>query len=296
MPGSQLALCGSTPPDRWRGEDPCLARGAPGGEDDLVCRRHVDAEDGSAMSKQAQDARADRRSGHPGRAAAARAGAEPADPGAARSWLRSGWGVALLTVLAAVVLVVVIVSGGSDDPAPDPTGSEVARLEEQEAARDVAQVEQLTDVGREASEAIDPVVARMSELLPAEGPPETDDLASRSTRAGWARSVERVEALFGDPESASTGVNVARGALVGAVDAVEGAVRAYDDALALPPGRHRTAALERAAESLHLGVRLWSVAATQLDELNVQAGFGHQHIHLSGATPPDGLPEGTDAH
>ena len=43
---------------------------------------------------------------------------------------------------------------------------------------------------------------------------------------------------------------------------------------------------------------MWSVAATQLDQLNIDAGNGHQHVYLNntsgdGIIPADGLPEGT---
>lgn len=245
------------------------------------------------MSNKVRATGADHRSGHPGRAAAAREVPETAAGGPRPAWK---W-VAGLAVLLAVVVFVITRSGGDGDDGTDqdPPPTDVARLEEQEAARDVAQVEELTALGREASALVDPVVARLTRLL---REPASERGTSSGPRAAtsWLRRIAEVERLFGDPESASTGNNVARGALLGSIDAIEGAVRAYDDSGALPPGPLRSAAIHRAVESLDLGIRLWSVAAMQLDQLNVDAGLGHQHIQLHGATLPDGLPEGTDAH
>jgi hypothetical protein len=246
------------------------------------------------MSKWLNDRRADRRSGHPGRAAAARAAAD-GGPGSRGSWLRSRWAAIQLSVLTLAVVGVVIVLGDNDNAEADRTDDLVTRLEEQESARDREQIEQLTATGRQATALVDPLVTQLSSSPPAGELTLTDATVDRRTVAGWARTARRARGLFGDPESASTGINVARGALVGAIDAVNGAVRAYDDGLALPEGLHQTAALTRASESLDLAVRLWSVAASQIDELNVRAGFGHQHIHLAVATPPDSQREGTGA-
>ncbi|WP_238433598.1 hypothetical protein [Micromonospora tarensis] len=43
---------------------------------------------------------------------------------------------------------------------------------------------------------------------------------------------------------------------------------------------------------------IWSVAATQLDQVSVDSGHGHQHVFLDtdpheGALTPDGAAEGT---
>ncbi len=41
---------------------------------------------------------------------------------------------------------------------------------------------------------------------------------------------------------------------------------------------------------------VWSVAATQLDQINIDAGYGHQHVHLrvggEVSFAPDGSAEG----
>ena len=62
----------------------------------------------------------------------------------------------------------------------------------------------------------------------------------------------------------------------------------------------RAALLERARSQRDLAARTWSTAATQLDAINIDAGFGHQHVTFpssggADAIPPDTLPEGTDA-
>ena len=44
-------------------------------------------------------------------------------------------------------------------------------------------------------------------------------------------------------------------------------------------------------------IRAWETASIQVDVINVAVGYGHQHPPLPGGngSPPDQLPEGTDA-
>jgi hypothetical protein len=54
---------------------------------------------------------------------------------------------------------------------------------------------------------------------------------------------------------------------------------------------------ELATRQRDLAVTSWSVAATQLDQINVDAGYGHQHVFLRSepggeAFTPDDAPEG----
>jgi hypothetical protein len=56
----------------------------------------------------------------------------------------------------------------------------------------------------------------------------------------------------------------------------------------------------RARERRDLAVRAWSVAATQLDAINIATGYGHQHVYLGGSESAGGLgadpaPEGSGA-
>jgi hypothetical protein len=58
--------------------------------------------------------------------------------------------------------------------------------------------------------------------------------------------------------------------------------------------------MARAREQRDIAVRTWSAATIQIDAINIDAGFGHQHGPqlagaATGALPPDTLPEGTDA-
>ena len=95
--------------------------------------------------------------------------------------------------------------------------------------------------------------------------------------ASWRAAVEEARTVFGPAPSAGTGVNVARAALVSSLDALDTMVEAHDladgaggsdDVLALAAQARRAAALS------------WSVGATQLDAVNVEAGHGHVHLFL----------------
>ena len=201
------------------------------------------------------------------------------------------WQVLLLAALAALVVVVVLLIPGAEEPKD--TGSTAA--DSDSATPDAAQVTALTDIAREAGAGLGTVVGELVTYLPPGAPPVTDAPADPATVADWRARVEAVRAAFGDPPSGGTEVNVARGALTGAVDVVMLAVSTYDDALRLPTGSDREAALTRASESLDLGLQLWSVAATQVDDANIDAGLGHQHVNLNGTRAPDSIAEGSDA-
>jgi len=199
--------------------------------------------------------------------------------------------VVVLAALTALVVLAVVLIPGAEEPdgaAATPTGSDAA-------APDPAQVEALTDIAREAGAGLGAVVGELVTYLPPGEPPITDPPAEPAAVDGWRLRVEEVRASFGDPTSAGTEVNVARGALTGAVDAVLLAVATYDDALRVPAGPDRDAALTRASVSLDLGLQLWSVAATQVDDINIDAGLGHQHVNLGGTQAPDSAAEGSQA-
>ncbi|MFC7760240.1 hypothetical protein ACFQY4_21110 [Catellatospora bangladeshensis] len=97
--------------------------------------------------------------------------------------------------------------------------------------------------------------------------------------------------------SGTTATNVARGALRNAVEQLAAAVETSAAARALP-APSRQLVLAAASRQRELAVMAWSVAATQLDQINVDAGHGHQHVYLeiagiSGLMAGDSLPEGT---
>ncbi len=196
-------------------------------------------------------------------------------------------GLAILIVL----VVVFLPDAGEPDSTPETTtDSDVAAPETE--APDVDQVTALTEIAAGAATGLGSVVGELVTYLPPGEPPVTDAPADAATVADWRARVAEVRDSFGDPVSGGTAVNVARGALTGAVDAVMLTVTAYDDALSLAAGPDREAALTRASEALDLGLQLWSVAATQVDDVNIAAGLGHKHVNLGGTAPPDSLPEG----
>ncbi len=93
-----------------------------------------------------------------------------------------------------------------------------------------------------------------------------------------------------------TATNVARGGLRSAVEQAAVAVETVALAVAAPADR-QPELLTLAARQAALAVTTWSVAATQLDQVNIDAGNGHQHVHLDsdgaeGALTADGAAEG----
>ncbi|GAA4684941.1 hypothetical protein [Nocardioides nanhaiensis] len=224
---------------------------------------------------------------------------EPAAPAARRSlWAVT---VPLALLVLGIVLAVLLLPGAGDEGSgagagtDDELAAETQRMEEEFAERDRAQVQAVTATARRVAEDLGALLVEAQGSLPADlvggggGSLATPDQVTQ-----WQQRTSSLVDQLGEPESASTQVNLARGALVAAVDAVALGVDSYDDALALA-GADRASALARAATAFDLGRRTWAVAATGVDDANIQAGFGHQHVTLAGDTPPDSLPDGTDA-
>lgn len=214
---------------------------------------------------------------------------------------RSLWAVTvpLAVLVLGVVLAVLLLPGAGDEGSgaggDDELAAETQRLEEEFAERDREQVQAVTATARTVAEDLGALLVEAQGTLPADlvgGGGGT--LATSAQVAQWQQRAEALAGEFGDPESAGTQVNLARGALAAAVDAVALGVAGYDDALGLA-GDDRAAALARAATAFDLGRRTWAVAAIGVDDANVQAGLGHQHVTLAGDAPPDSLPDGTDA-
>lgn len=189
-------------------------------------------------------------------------------------------------------------TGGDDPAAPNNVDREAERLQAEFAERDRRQVEDLTGTARRASERLVPVLEEMATYLPPGGEPAAD-VADPETIEGWKGAVRAADREFGDPPSGETATNVARGSLDVAVDTLGSAVRSYEAAADLPP-EERSAVLERASEGRDLAVRTWSIGATQLDAVNIESGYGHQHVFLpangvGGALTADPEPEGSGA-
>ena len=108
--------------------------------------------------------------------------------------------------------------------------------------------------------------------------------------------MRRLTAQFADPPSGMTATNVARGGLRSAVEQAAVAVEMVALAVAGPADR-RPEQLMLATRQTALAVTTWSVAATHLDQINIDAGNGDQHVHLDsdgaeGALTADGAAEG----
>ena len=123
-------------------------------------------------------------------------------------------------------------------------------------------------------------------------------LATPADVAKWRAAVRKENQFFAETVSGETGTNVARGGFGAALDALNEATETY--ALALDDAGHRRALPARAREQRDLAVRSWSVAATQLDAINIATGYGHQHVYLGGSELVGGFgadpaPEGSGA-
>jgi hypothetical protein len=223
----------------------------------------------------------------------------------ARPW-RSFWLgvlVAAGVLIPAGVVAVVIASASGEDSSPraavaDSVESEAARLRRQTQVRDREQVQDLTDRMRQMAGDLQPVLSGLARTFPPGQDDRTGRLASAAVVERWRAPLREADRYFEDPPSGETGTNVARGGFSASIDALVGAADTY--ALALRAGGERRPLLERARDQRNLAVRTWSVAATQLDAINIATGFGHQHVYLGGAEEAGGFgadpaPEGSGA-
>ncbi len=214
--------------------------------------------------------------------------------------------LAAAAVLVPLAVAAVLLLPGSDDdgasgraPTATPAAEEeVERLQDQFAARDRRQIQELTERARGTAEQLEPIVSGMARTLPPASK-RIGPLASQGTVRTWLTAARDLEASYADTESGETATNVARNGVANAVGIMREAVETY--ALALERPEARQALLRRAAAQRDLAARTWSTAGIQLDVVNIQAGYGHQHVTFpsaagEAAAPPDALPEGTDAH
>lgn len=174
--------------------------------------------------------------------------------------------------------------------------SDPEELRQQFAARDKQQIEELTTRMRAMVDDFTPVVVGLGETLPP-GSTRTGPLASASDVGDWRRAVVEADEYFAESVSGETATNVARNGFANAVDVLLETVETYKLALEQPGAR--AALLERARTQRDLAARTWSTAAIQLDVINIDAGYGHQHVVFprsagEAAVPPDTLPEGSD--
>lgn len=146
-------------------------------------------------------------------------------------------------------------------------------------------------------EQIKPVVTGLKSGLPAVDTraaatqPVTDEQLAQ-----WKQILAQQAERHKDTPSGSTAANIARNGLRNAVSQLSVALDTFTAVRALPADR-QAPLLAVAARQRQLAVNDWSVAATQLDQINIDAGNGHQHVYLTdspegGANVSDGSPEG----
>ncbi|TDD70052.1 hypothetical protein E1262_10805 [Jiangella aurantiaca] len=190
---------------------------------------------------------------------------------------RRGFWIAVAAVLAAlnIVLATLVLTGGGGDD--DPIADRVAELEAQEDARHLELVGQLTEQTTTAHGTLLSVIEGLHGVVPAEG---TAAVSPTADPAAWHAAVGSAVEAFGEPPSGSTEFNTARNGLLLAVDLLGSSVSAYDSAAVAEAGAQQDALLELSGRLRDQAVAAWSVAATQLDVLNIDAGNGHVHINL----------------
>ncbi|WP_324649841.1 hypothetical protein [Georgenia sp. H159] len=178
---------------------------------------------------------------------------------------------------------------------PDDAESTAAAVQQANEQRDVEATRELTSIAREIAEDLEPALVGLATAIPEADSP--GPLASAAEVDAWSGSVDDALAAFGDTSSAGTAVNVARSSLTAAVEQFQAVVSTYEAALAAD-GAQQQRLIEIAGQQRSTAVLTWSVAATQIDFINVEADLGHAHVVLP-ATPGsgdhlDGAPEGTD--
>ncbi|GAA3016801.1 hypothetical protein [Streptosporangium longisporum] len=195
------------------------------------------------------------------------------------------------------ILVAVAIAGslGYLFALPDAGQAAVADMQEAEAKRDVRQISELTTTARVTAGDLNGVLSGLAKALP-----QDRTLTAQPARSAeideWRRVLRQAVDRHAETPSGTTATNVARMGFRNAVNAVVIAVDAYAAGQRLPADLRRDF-LDLAARQRSAAVATWSVAATQLDQINVSAGNGHQHVYLTsapgeGAMSADTVPEG----
>ncbi|WP_204078585.1 hypothetical protein [Planotetraspora phitsanulokensis] len=169
----------------------------------------------------------------------------------------------------------------------------VAEMQRDEARREVTQITELTAMARKTKETVTPVVEGLAKVAPENGPAAVTATAAQLSE--WKKIMEQERQRYEETVSGSTAVNVARNALRNAVNLLNTAVDTYIVAAGVPADR-RPAVIDLSARQTALAVSSWSVGAVQLDQLNTDAGNGHQHVYLTDSESTmmdDGVPEGS---
>ncbi|GAA1810019.1 hypothetical protein HC028_18875 [Planosporangium flavigriseum] len=220
-----------------------------------------------------------------------RSAGPPPRGGTARPWRA----VAVAAVVAFCVGALLAGGGGYAAGRPDQVQQTVQTLQAQDAARDKAQIKELTATARELQGKLLPVLSEMAAAMPID-PQAAAKPATAAQVASWRAATGAAVERFAHPPSGGTGVNIARSGLANAVRGLDAAVRTYEASLSAPPATQQ-ALVSLAANQRDIAVATWSTGGTQLDVANIDAGFGHAHVFLpaapgSGALTADGETEG----
>lgn len=204
-------------------------------------------------------------------------------------------GLLALGLVAAVVSAVGIAAGWGSDPIE----RRVDELRAAEAVRDREQIEELTAQAREVRDQIVPSLEELEAALPTGDEPATA-VADPAQVEAWQEAMTGAAEAFESAPSGTTATNIARHSLGAAVGLLGSAVDLYAIAIDVD-GAVQEELIERASDQHILAIQTWSVGATQLDAINIDAGFGHQHVYLEvegdhGAMTPDGFEDGDEAH
>ncbi|GAA4519435.1 MULTISPECIES: hypothetical protein [Nonomuraea] len=191
-----------------------------------------------------------------------------------------------------------LVAGGVVFGVTRPSSIEQAadRLRAESALRDRTQIRTLTELARGTRTRLLPVLDGLALALPGDGPAGPVAVTAADVEK-WRQAAAAAVQGFADPPSGETATNVARSSLASAVRQFATTVDTYTMARDLT-GPARAAALDLAARQRAGALFTWSIGATALDAVNIDAGYGHQHVFLptspgEGALTPDTEPEGS---
>ncbi|MCM0674800.1 hypothetical protein NCC78_08870 [Micromonospora phytophila] len=200
-------------------------------------------------------------------------------------------GAARIGVAVAVGLVLALLGGavGYRVGRPDRTEAAIADMRAAETRKDAQQITELTSTARRLRDEIAPILTSIG------GEPSATRQPDPAQARQWQQVLRRAAEPFANPPSGTTATNVARGCLRNAVEQAALAVDTFA-VVASAPAANRAALTELAKRQAKGAAAAWSVAATQLDEINIAAGLGHQHVFLGTEGDDhasDGAAEGT---
>ncbi|GIH61957.1 hypothetical protein [Microbispora siamensis] len=169
------------------------------------------------------------------------------------------------------------------------------QIRAESALRDKTQIKTLTELARTTRDRLLPVLEGLNRVMPADGTAGPAAVTSGDV-ASWRKTADAAVESFADPPSGETATNVARSSLTSAVRQLATAVDTYATARELTGPAHETV-LDLAARQRADALFTWSIGATALDAVNIDAGYGHQHVFLpaapgDGVLTPDSEPEG----